>query len=193
MILVSRYLKKCLISRYLKNCLISWFVSRSFQIHQIIWPWPNFESKWIKIVQHRCNLKCKGSRGIVFHKPICISLRKWQVFHVAYWKFAVVLSPRNHLIRLTKKSEIVYEAGLKVIKLFSCSTQLNTKFILLINVKMPTIVGILTFISRINTTSKRIKARNVFICRYFSFYEQLKFCAQLSWAWKKIITSGPGL
>ena len=39
----------------------------------------------------------------------------------------------------------------KVIKLFSCSTQLSTKFILLINVKIPTIVGILTFISMINT------------------------------------------
>ena len=34
--------------------------------------------------------------------------------------------------------------------LFSCSTQLRLKFILLINVKMPTIVGILTFMSRIN-------------------------------------------
>ena len=42
------------------------------------------------------------------------------------------------------------EAGSEVIKLFSCSTQLRSKFILLINVKMPTIVGILTFISRIN-------------------------------------------
>ena len=50
---------------------------------------------------------------------------------------------------------------------------------------MPTIVGILKFISMINTISERLKARNLFICRYFSFYEQLKFCAQLSWAWKK--------
>ena len=40
--------------------------------------------------------------------------------------------------------------GPEVIKLFSYSTQPSTKFILLINVKMPTIVGILTFISRIN-------------------------------------------
>ena len=32
----------------------------------------------------------------------------------------------------------------------TCSTQLRLKFILLINVKMPTIVGILTFMSRIN-------------------------------------------
>ena len=41
-------------------------------------------------------------------------------------------------------------SGLEVIKLFSCSAQLRLKFILLINVKMPTIVGILTFMSRIN-------------------------------------------
>ena len=69
---------------------------------------------------------------------------------------------------------------LEVIKPFPCSTQLNMKFILLINVKMPTIVGILIFISMINTTSERLKARNFFVCWYFSFYEQLKFCAQLS-------------
>ena len=46
----------------------------------------------------------------------------------------------------------------EVIKLFLCSIQLNTKFILLINVKMQTIGGILTFISMINTTSERLKA-----------------------------------
>ena len=99
-------------------------------------------------------------------------------------------------------------SGPEVIKLFSCSTQLNMLIILLINVKMPTIVGILslisminttserlkarnfficryfvgilTFISMINTTSERLKDRNFFICRYFSFYDQLKFCARLS-------------
>ena len=43
--------------------------------------------------------------------------------------------------------------GPVVIKLFSCSTQLNMKLILLINVKMPTTVGILTFISMINQCS----------------------------------------
>ena len=41
--------------------------------------------------------------------------------------------------------------GPEVIKLFSCSTQLSTKFLLLINVKMPTIVGILTFMSGKNS------------------------------------------
>ena len=70
--------------------------------------------------------------------------------------------------------------GLEAIKLFSFSTQLTTKFILLINVKMPTVVGILTFISMINTTSEILKARHFFICQYFSVYEQLEFGAQLS-------------
>ena len=41
--------------------------------------------------------------------------------------------------------------GPEVIKLFSCSTQLSMKFFLLIYVKMPVIVGILTFMSRKNS------------------------------------------
>ena len=41
-------------------------------------------------------------------------------------------------------------SGPDVIKLFPCSTQLSMKFFLLINVKMPTIVGILTILSRKN-------------------------------------------
>ena len=65
-------------------------------------------------------------------------------------------------------------------KTFSCQSQLSTIFILLINVKMPTIVGILTFIRMINTTSERLKARNFFTFRYFGFYDQLEFHAQLS-------------
>ena len=39
------------------------------------------------------------------------------------------------------------ESGPKVIKKFSCSTQLSMKFFPLINVKMPTIVGILICMS----------------------------------------------
>ena len=38
-------------------------------------------------------------------------------------------------------------SGPEVIKLFSCSTQLSMKFFMLINVKMPTIIGILTFMN----------------------------------------------
>ena len=86
-----------------------------------------------------------------------------------------------------------WTTGPEVIKLFPCSTQLSTKFILLINVKMPTIVGILTFISMINTTSERLKVRYFFICRYFSFMSSWNFV--LGWVEheKSFITSGPGL
>ena len=61
-----------------------------------------------------------------------------------------------------------------------CSTQLSMKFILLINVKMPTIVGISTFISRIITSYESLKERNTYLFQRFSFYEQLKFYAQWS-------------
>ena len=55
------------------------------------------------------------------------------------------------------------------------------KLIMLINVKMPTIVGILTFISMINTTSERLKARKVYFLTFsMSCYEQLEFHSQLS-------------
>ena len=51
---------------------------------------------------------------------------------------------------------------------------------MLINVEMPTIVGILTFISMLNATSESSKARKLGIFQQFSFYEQLKFHAELS-------------
>ena len=80
----------------------------------------------------------------------------------------------NHQIELTteslngNKSATLFggkqssrrKPGSKVIKLFSCSTQLSMKFQLLINVKMPTIVGILTVIRMINTTYERLKAKH---------------------------------
>ena len=98
----------------------------------------------------------------------------WLVFKIYIFKIFF----QEHYIRVSKGLDLSY------------STQLSTKFIVLINVKMPTIVGILTFISTINTTSERLKTRNVFICRYFSVYEQLKFRAQLSWAWKEFFKLG---
>ena len=84
--------------------------------------------------------------------------------------------------------DVVFISGPGVIKLFSCSTQLSTKFqlliktkkkkkakkflalsvsdvvfILLIKVKMPTIVGILTFMSRINLVLSRVECEKSFI------------------------------
>ena len=51
--------------------------------------------------------------------------------------------------------------GPDVIKHFLYSPQLSIQFIMLIIVKMPTIVGILTIISMINTTPESLKARKV--------------------------------
>ena len=67
--------------------------------------------------------------------------------------------------------ETVYSsrAGTKITKLFSCSTQLSMKLIMFIKIKMPTIVGILTFISMIKTISESLKARKVFIFQHSSF------------------------
>ena len=65
-----------------------------------------------------------------------------------------------------EKMRLVYPIEHRVKKLaqgyktFPYSTQLSTKFNLLINVKMPTVVGIFTFISMIKTLSERLKARN---------------------------------
>ena len=64
--------------------------------------------------------------------------------------FAISLDP-------DQAERILVPSGPEVIKLFPCSTQLSMKFILLINVKMPTIVGILTFMSLINTHLRDLK------------------------------------
>ena len=53
--------------------------------------------------------------------------------------------------------------------LFSCSTQLSMKFFLHINIKMPTIVGILTFMSGKNSilglseSEKKVEFLDIFI------------------------------
>ena len=80
--------------------------------------------------------------------------------------------------------QAVYKtSGPNVMKLFlAYSTQLSMKFIMLINVKMPTIVGILTFISRINTEPECFKVMKVFIFYYISFYKHLIVHTQLSLA-----------
>ena len=66
--------------------------------------------------------------------------------HVA-WGFTL-FKLRNLGIKLFDVSN--HNAGPEVIKLLTWSTELSMDFIQPINVKMPTTVGILTFISRIN-------------------------------------------
>ena len=67
--------------------------------------------------------------------------------------------------------------GLEVIKHFSFSTQLGMEFIMLIIVKMPTIIGILTFISMMNTASGSSKARKVLIVGNLGLNELLIPCS----------------
>ena len=80
--------------------------------------------------------------------------------------------------------------GPEVIKLFSCSPSME--FFLLINIKMPTIVGILTFMSRKNSILGLYEPEKCCVSRYFYTYEYLNF--MLNWLEheKSFITSGPG-
>ena len=55
---------------------------------------------------------------------------------------------------------------------------------------MPTIVGILTFISGKNSILGLSEQKKSRISRYFYTYEHLKFRAQMSWAWKKFYNIG---
>ena len=64
-----------------------------------------------------------------------------------------------HCLCLSQSSHLVSTPGPEIIKVFF---MLNS-FIMLIIVTMPTIAGILAFISMINTTSESLKARQVFI------------------------------
>ena len=70
--------------------------------------------------------------------------------------------------------------GPQDIKCFSISTKLKLKFILLINVKMPIIVGILTFMSRKNYYFLGFEPACSTKFDNFNFYQQLKFHIQLS-------------
>ena len=92
----------------------------------------------------------------------------------SFHKFSVMLGWTHGCLSI--------KPGPEVIILISCSAQLRLKFILLINVKMPTTVGILTFISRINYWLSIFNSKpeiSIYL-GYISIYEQFKFYAQLS-------------
>ena len=55
---------------------------------------------------------------------------------------------RSAFLVVKELNQLVYQPGHEVIKKISCSFQLSMKFFLLINVKKPTIVAILTFMSK---------------------------------------------
>ena len=88
----------------------------------------------------------------------------WVNLHVLFvicWLFSKLKFLKNSFSTF-RVSVRILRSGLEVMKFNSCSTQLSMKFIMLINVKMPTNVGILTFISMINTTSERLLHLSVF-------------------------------
>ena len=64
--------------------------------------------------------------------------------HLHYQIFLLYRKIYLTYISLLHHSEFTWSRGYKI---FSCSTQLSMKIFLLINVKMPTVVGILTFMS----------------------------------------------
>ena len=85
------------------------------------------------------NAKMKMRHYVIFSKP-----RK---FNTANIKCLIYKWHINNILFLAKgKFGFLWRSGPEVIKLFSCSTQLSMKFSPLIDVKMPTIVGILTYI-----------------------------------------------
>ena len=73
----------------------------------------------------------------------------------------------------------VLKSGPEVIKLFSYSTQLSMKFFMLINIKMPTVVGILIFISRKNFMLSSALQEKSLNCWYLTFIGRTNFI--LSW------------
>ena len=61
-----------------------------------------------------------------------------------------------NLISKCSCSSVQRGQATRLLNIFVCSTQLSTKIIMLKNVKMLTIVDILTFISMINITSEGV-------------------------------------
>ena len=88
---------------------------------------------------------------------------------------------QEYILRLMDKKKVKFlTTGPRLKKTFFILNSAENENYPAFHVKMPTIVDILTFISNINKKSGKLKARNVFICRYFSFWEQLKLYAQFS-------------
>ena len=75
---------------------------------------------------------------------------------------------------------MVRNSGPKIIKLFSCSTQLSMKYVLLINLKLLAIA--IFFLLNIDEHEifSANKYENVNYCWHFHIHQQGKFHAQLS-------------
>ena len=108
------------------------------------------------------------------HKQILLDTSKFYIL-ASLWSWAgwiePCMSPRFLKLfscsnQLSTKFQLLIKTKIPTLKKFLALSLSDVVFIMLINVKMPTIVGILTFMSRINFV--------------------------LSWAWIKFYNLGPG-
>ena len=159
----------CLYKEIQYSCSMTNYLQNSFQ-----WERPTSQN----------HSTCPGHRLSWLMSPWGSSYQLYRC-HLLAWMLLRQLHSSN-----LKSIPAICSPGSEVIKLFSCSTQRSMKFFLLINVKMPTIVGILTFMSRKNSILGWSEPGKSWISRYFFTYEHLKFHAQLSWAWKKFYNLG---
>ena len=123
-----------------------------------------------------CNCDFKGLHACILSMLLFRMLIFFSHLLLFFCLFSKYFFQKNNKLKITAgvSNGLNPESGPEVIKLFSCSTQLSMKFhlliklknrqmkkflalslsdvvfIMLINVKMPTIIGILTFVSRIN-------------------------------------------
>ena len=81
-------------------------------------------------------------------------------------------------------------SGPEVIKQNSCSTQLSMKFYLVINVKMPTNVGILTFMSRKNSILSLPEPESSCIFSSAVFKENVTVCRGIVIALVSLVEAG---
>ena len=88
-------------------------------------------------------------------RPYCHLVFAQIITQSNHWKFQICSRSRFIGVDWSLIFETILPkltvSGPEVIKLFSCSTQLSMKFSPLIDVKMPTIVGILTCMSGKNS------------------------------------------
>ena len=129
----------------------------------------------------------------VWHKHCTTSHAKAQHLHLHSLICEIYLQKKKKKSRrmvVVEPNPCDPTSGPEVIKLFSCSAQLSMKFFQRINVKMPTIVGTLTFMSGKNSILGLSEPKKSRISWYFYTYVYLKFHAQLSWAWKKFYNLG---
>ena len=97
---------------------------------------------------------------------------------VILWKMSIII---NILDIGTGRSATSTKHGqARAYKTFFMLNSIEHEIFLLLNVKMPTVVGILTFMSGKNSILCLSEPKKCLISLYFYTYEHLKFHAQLS-------------